>query len=112
MAQGLFPIQFYSTPAGQPLSFGYILIALSSDAFSPGGQVSQRRIVKIPLDVNGEIIGSDLFWSNYDLLPVNTYYILRAYTEEGQLVLGPLKVLLPLPNTIGFGLAFGQSFGS
>jgi len=77
----------FQSPSGVPLAFGYVTFRLSTDAVTgTGQQVSSERLVIVPLDVNGNVLGTSL-WPNDQLNPANTVYILRAYTAAGELVL-------------------------
>lgn len=111
MSQVSFPISTFTDAEGNPLSNGYLLIRINTDAMSPSGQICYQLQVRIPLDVNGEVSGSYLFWPNVSLNPLGSYYVLRAYAADGQLVLGPLTVIIG-GGAFGFGEAFGSYFGS
>jgi hypothetical protein len=77
----------FQSPSGVPLAFGYVTFRLSTDAVTgTGQQVSSERLVTVPLDVNGNVLGTSL-WPNDQLNPADTVYILRAYTAAGELVL-------------------------
>jgi hypothetical protein len=122
MGPYLFPFNAFTDAEGDPLSFGYLLIALSSDAVTPNRtQLCYRRTAYVPLDVNGLLSDAVLFWPNVSLVPANTYYILKAYSANGELMLGPLLVMVGPPGSgtgggtgfgTGFGTAFGSNFGS
>lgn len=109
MALTKFPYSAYNKPSGEPLSKGYILLRLTQDArTSTDTQLCAGSVVRAELDDNGLIASGFQVWSTSDMLPANTQYILRAYTEEGQLVYeSPVSV-----GALGFGTAFGVSFGS
>jgi hypothetical protein len=77
----------FQSPSGVPLAFGYVTFRLSTDAVTDTGQqVSSELLITVPLDVNGNVLGTSL-WPNDQLTPADTVYILRAYTAAGELVL-------------------------
>lgn len=94
MARSPFPILTYADVVGNPIANGFLLLNLSEDALSPTGEVCSGLTIRVPLDDTGTITGSPTFWPNADLTPDDTYYALRAYTAQGQLVLGPLSVII------------------
>lgn len=113
MAQVLFPITSYQDPDGNPLINGYLLINISDDVQTPTGQLGYRSVARVNLDQDGNTEGTALFWPTTELVPNDRVYILRGFTEAGQLVLGPIGVAFSTgPNIDGFGAAFGMSFGS
>jgi hypothetical protein len=57
-------------------------------------QICAGRVTRIPLDSNGTIIGSPVFWPNDELQPSGTYYVYRVRSAAGQQVVGPSKVVL------------------
>jgi len=78
----------FQSPSGVPLAFGYVTFRLSTDAVtSSNDQVVAGRLVTVPLDANGNVLGTVSLWPNDQLDPADTVYILKAYTVQGQLVL-------------------------
>lgn len=106
-----FPLTTFTDSEGSPLSNGYLIIRINTDALSPVGQLCSQLLVRVPLDEDGVIEGTPQFQPNISLMPTGTYYVLRAYTESGQLALGPIIVVVP-GGLLGFGQAFGSYFGS
>ena len=76
---------------GSPVASGYLLFKLNVDASVDDTQVSSQ-IIRIPLDTNGDIVGSPVFWDNSSLAPSGTYYVRSVYSAKGQLISGPSKV--------------------
>jgi hypothetical protein len=86
MPQAPLPILTFNYTNGQPLSFGSLEMYINTD-----GQASQLQIcagvkVTVPLDVNGVVVGSPVFWPNADISPPNSMYVINVYSQEGQLV--------------------------
>ena len=90
------PLTTYFKPDGTPLANGYILVKLVFDCECPCAnyQITGSNWVKVNLDSNGVIIGTHQVRPNPQLKPDGSYYIVNAYTQEGQLVLGPKKVVI------------------
>jgi hypothetical protein len=84
---------------GNLLSLGRLEMKLSHNELSPNGQVCSGIVLNIPLDANGNVSGSVFVWSNDVLLPINSYYTVRAYSSLGQLAWGrqQLYILTPTP---------------
>jgi len=84
----------YFDPNGQVLSNGSLLVRLVFDCNCPCAdyQITGNNHVSISLDENGMVIGSPQVRPNDQLKPDNSYYILQAYSNAGQLVLGPKVV--------------------
>lgn len=117
MAQTAFPITTFVLPNGSPVALGWITLHLNKDcqytATSGAGQVGSRIKIKVNLDSNGDIEGAPVFWPNSELLPNDSVYIMSVYRADGQRVLGPVDVTVgPTAGALGFGVAFGSSFGS
>lgn len=89
-----FPYTNFTDTSGNPLSFGYSLIHLGDDGNAPDGLICNGSVLRIDLDVNGNMLTVPQVWDNAKIEPVGTYYVLSAYTIEGQLVLGPNKVVM------------------
>lgn len=109
-----FPITTFTDAEGNPLSNGYLILRISTDVVTPDDtQLCYQLAVTVPLDSQGVMNGNPLFWPNEGLLPIGSNYILRAYTAQGQLVFGPLVIVVPGGTTqTYFGTAFGSFFGS
>lgn len=77
---------------GGVLANGYLIMELSQDAQVNGStQVVAGYKVQITLDASGNVKASPAqsVWPNDVLSPANTFYIVSAFTENGQLVWGP-----------------------
>ena len=74
----------FQSASGAPLAFGYATFRLSVDAMADDVQISAGRIIRLPLDANGNLSG--YIWPNDQMEPNNTVYIARAYTAQGQFV--------------------------
>ena len=113
MAQASFPIQTFLTADGLDVANGYLLIHLSNDAASAGGQISSKIKSEVTLGTLGEILDNPQFWENSSLTPNDTVYFLEVYNADGLRVCGPIPVTVgPSSSNLGFGQAFGVSFGS
>lgn len=92
---------------GNALADGYLLMQLSQDSqVNTNTAISAGVVVKIPLDVNGNVITSPTYnvWPNDAMLPLNTYYRVSAYTAVGQLVWGPnAQQVLSTPSPYNVG---------
>lgn len=73
----------FQTPSGEPLAFGYLLMRLNTDATTGVDQICAGRIVNIPLDAFGNILGTILIWPNDILSPANTVYVTQAFSAAG-----------------------------
>ena len=74
---------------GNPLSLGYLKMKLNQDASVSGvGNICSGIEITIQLDVNGNVVASPAqsVWANTGgiLSPLNTYYKVTGYTQEGQ----------------------------
>lgn len=113
MPQAAFPIQNYQTADGNDVAGGYLLIHLSKDAASPSGQVGARIKTEVSLGNLGQILNNPQFWENISLTPNDTVYFLEVYNSNGLRICGPIPVTVgPSTTNLGFGSAFGASFGS
>jgi hypothetical protein len=92
MARVNFPLLTFQDLDGTPLSSGYTLISLSSDAQSPAGQICGGLTLRVPLDSNGTMTFTPQVYANSDLSPSDTTYVLEAYNSSGLRVLGPKAV--------------------
>ena len=93
MAQVSFPLTTYQLPSGVPVADGSLVVRLNAD-----GQVGTSQIasnpVRLPLDANGTLSTSYLFWSNSNIAPTGTYYIYSVYTSDGEMISGPNLITL------------------
>lgn len=113
MPQAAFPIQNFQNADGSAVADGYLLIHLSKDASSASGQISSRVKSEVNLDVTGDILNNPQFWENVSLSPNDTTYFLEVFNANGLRVCGPIYVQVgPSTPPLGFGVAFGASFGS
>jgi len=74
---------------GNVLANGYLTMKLSQDAAVSGvGNICSGVEITIQLDVNGNVVASPAqsVWANTGgvLSPINTYYKVTGYTQEGQ----------------------------
>jgi hypothetical protein len=83
---------------GNPLSYGYLTLKLSQDGNVAGvGNVCSGVTITIQLDVNGNVgsstsptpVANQYVWANSNISPINTYYKVTGYTQEGQRAFGP-----------------------
>lgn len=86
---------------GGSLSFGTLKLKLSSDAYTDTGAhlVCAGSEVEVPLDVDGNVLGTVNIFGNEVLTGVwssllDTYYFATAETADGQLAWGPNAVTL------------------
>jgi len=92
MARQSFPYTTFTTPTGDPLSEGFILIYVADDAKSPDGLLCRGMTLRVELDENGAVVSVPQVWPTDVLEPSGVYYVLTSYTRTGELVVGPLKV--------------------
>ena len=86
-------VNTFQLPNGQPVASGYMLIRLNMDGNVSGSSLQLcGNTIRLPLDNNGILSSSYLFWPNNAISPSGTYYIYSIYTAQGELVLGPTKV--------------------
>lgn len=85
MARVAFPITTFQDAEGNPLSFGYVLLSISTDVNTPDpAQLCEGMISKIVLDANGSVTGSPTVWPNASLSPASTVYLYSTYRQNGQ----------------------------
>lgn len=72
------------TAAGAPLALGYLKMRLNTDATTIIDQVCAGRVLTIPLDASGNILGTIEVWPNDQLSPSGTVYVTTAYDQRGQ----------------------------
>ena len=82
---------------GNPLAFGYLTLKLSQDGNVAGvGNICSGVTITIQLDVNGNVgsstsptpVANQYVWANSNISPINTYYKVTGYTQEGQRAFG------------------------
>lgn len=113
MAQSPFPIQNFVIGNGDEVAGGYLLIHLSNDATTGSGQVGAKIKSEVTLGNSGQILDNPQFWENFGLTPSDTVYLLEVYNADGLRICGPIPVTVgPSAGSLGFGAAFGKSFGS
>lgn len=92
---------------GNVLVKGYLILELSQDAQVNGNtQLVAGYTVKILLDGNGNVTASpaQYVWPNDVMSPSSTFYIVSAYTANGQLVWGPnSQQVLSSPSPFNVG---------
>ena len=74
---------------GNLLANGYLTMVLSADSEVNDSMICSGLQLNISLDGTGNVIGGQNVWGNDQLLPVNSYYIVTAYSANGQTVWGP-----------------------
>lgn len=77
---------------GNVLANGYLTLELSQDAqVNTSTQIAAGYKVTIQLDVNGSVKTTPVqsAWPNDVLSPASTFYIVSAFTQNGQLAWGP-----------------------
>ena len=86
----------YTDPSGQPITNGTVSIRLVFDCNCPCAdyQITGNNHSILQLDGDGIIIGSPQIRPNNQLKPDGSYYILQVYTESGQLIYGPRKLVI------------------
>lgn len=93
---------------GNPLALGYLQFELSQDSQVNGTtQIAAGYIVKINLDSSGNISTSPAqsVWPNDVISPVGTFYLVSAFSANGQLVWGPnAQQVLSTPSPFDIGV--------
>lgn len=86
----------YLSPTGTPLSNGSLSVRLVFDCNCPCAdyQITGNNHVIMPLDEDGIVIDNPQVRPNDQLKPDGSYYILQAYSAQGELVLGPRTVYI------------------
>lgn len=81
---------------GNPIANGYILLQLSSDQVVSGtGQIVAKRDIKVPLDANGNVLGTNgavFVQYNDKMSDTTSFYWATVYTASGEIAWGPRKV--------------------
>lgn len=82
---------------GNVLAYGYLTLKLSQDGNVSGvGNICSGVTITIQLDVNGNVasltsptpVANQYVWANSNIAPINTYYKVTGYTQEGQRAFG------------------------
>lgn len=85
MARVSFPLSVFQDSDGNPISFGYVLVNLSTDVKTPTPtQIASSFVAKINLDINGAVTGSPMVWPNAQLSPSDSVYVYSVYSRLGQ----------------------------
>lgn len=87
-----FPYTTFTDSMGSPLSGGYVLIEISTDVQSPDSSMCRGMVTRVALDDSGVMISVPQVWSNMLLLPAGSFYLLSAYTADGELASGPTSI--------------------
>lgn len=75
---------------GNLLANGYLKMVLSQDCqVASTAQICSGIEVTVPLDGSGNVSGIVNVWPNDQLLPVNNFYTVTGYTQQGQRAWGP-----------------------
>lgn len=87
MARVAFPLSVFQDSDGNPVSFGRVLVNISTDVQTPTPEhIAASFVVGIDLDVNGAVIGSPLVWPNAELTPSDAVYVYSVYSQVGQAI--------------------------
>ena len=73
----------FQDPLGNPVALGYLTIRLNQDGVASDSQISAGFLIKIPLDINGNIAGTVDVWPNDQITPTTVYFV-DAYTASGE----------------------------
>lgn len=92
MARTNFPLQTFEDADGTPLSGGHVKIGISSDVYSPDGQICAGMTLTVALDNSGAMTSIPQVWPNASLVPSGSYYVLSVYSAVGLRVSGPTSV--------------------
>ena len=97
---------------GNVLAFGYLTLKLSQDGNVAGvGNICSGVTITIQLDVNGNVasltsptpVANQYVWANSNIAPINTYYKVTGYTQEGQRAFGPNNQQVGSGTTFNLG---------
>jgi hypothetical protein len=90
---------------GNPLANGFLIFQLSQDAsVNNTTEITAGSKVNVPLGSGGSVSGTPSIWPNDVLVPANTFYLVSAYNENGQLVWGPnAQQVLSTPSPFNIG---------
>jgi len=84
MARVAFPLTNFQDADGNPVSNGVVLLELNTDVVTPDSQqIAAGFASGIPLDINGNLLGSPLVWPNAELQPAGSVYIYSVYSHLG-----------------------------
>jgi hypothetical protein len=82
---------------GSPLSYGYLTLKLSQDGNVAGvGNICSGVTITIQLDINGNVasltsptpVANQYVWANSNISPINTYYKVTGFTQQGERAFG------------------------
>lgn len=97
----------FQTILGDPIAGGYLELVLSDDCIAnTTTQICAGTTITVKLDTNGDIVTSPpaLIWPNDALSPPTSYYTVRAYNANGQIVWGPnAQRILQSPSPYSLG---------
>lgn len=95
---------------GNPLSCGYLVFTLAHDenvsllGSSTGSQVVSGIQTTFYLDMNGSVVSNSGIWTNDNLTPAGSYYIVKAYNSSGlEVWVSPQIWTLTYSPTINIG---------
>jgi hypothetical protein len=83
---------------GNVLAFGYLTLKLSQDGNVSGvGNICSGVAITIQLDANGNVgsstsptpVANQYVWANSNIAPINTYYKVTGFTQQGERAFGP-----------------------
>jgi hypothetical protein len=82
---------------GNILAFGYLTLKLSQDGNVSGvGNICSGVAITIQLDANGNVgsstsptpVANQYVWANSNISPINTYYKVTGFTQQGERAFG------------------------
>lgn len=82
---------------GNVLAFGYLTLKLSQDGNVSGvGNICSGVAITIQLDANGNVgsstsptpVANQYVWANSNIAPINTYYKVTGFTQQGERAFG------------------------
>lgn len=90
-----------------PLALGFVTVKLVSDSqenFISNGQVFAGVRQVFPLDMTGNVAGTQYLWANQALLPNDSYYLFNVFDQNGvQVWRYPLSG--QIPNVTSYNLS-------
>jgi hypothetical protein len=103
----------FQDQSGTPLINGYLLWELSADCrVTATNQVlASGQVCRILLDMIGSVGGNQSLWSNADLTPVDTHYLVRLFDYQGSaLWSSPQRITIPSGASYDLGLFVPANF--
>lgn len=96
----------FQDPLGNPLVNGYLLLQLNQDAqYAASNQlVFGGRPIRIQLDANGNVAGTQSVFANGDLTPNTTFYFINVYSQSGILQNNPSPLTITIPSGSTYNL--------